>query len=243
MERLFLRTAVQAGRLLKLCVRRMHISTLSSDGQITNINKFCDGNYFSKKLPFRIAIPEVPAAIATSNNKNSTRIDLPPLRISKLTEPNSKWQIGRQIKEPEFSHKSIIMEPVVQKSEMVLPGLQREEMFAHRMLVIRKRKMKVHQRKKRAKKLKFAWRKIVYQRWLRKETAFMDGLMLMLKQVEEFDPSKHIDLVFKELDAVPPENVLPPKWTLETHEREVMEQIEKMREEKRLLAAKKDVKK
>lgn len=67
------------------------------------------------------------------------------------------------------------------------------EKLAIRLIVIRRKKIKKHKRKKLRRKMKFIWQKIRTRRNVKKEKAFQAELIAKIKEAEAFDIQKYID--------------------------------------------------
>lgn len=66
------------------------------------------------------------------------------------------------------------------------------EKQAVRLIVIRRKKMKKHKRKKLRKRMKFQMETIRARRNLKKEKAFQEELLLKIKEAEAFDAKAHV---------------------------------------------------
>ncbi|RZF43261.1 hypothetical protein LSTR_LSTR001522 [Laodelphax striatellus] len=84
----------------------------------------------------------------------------------------------------------------------------KEEKHAVRMLIIRKRKMRVHKRKKWRKKFKEQIAKIEIRRKIKKEKEFQAELMGKVKEAEKFDPLVYV----KEKLAKANKEKIPHRW-------------------------------
>ncbi|XP_034192035.1 uncharacterized protein LOC117609596 [Osmia lignaria lignaria] len=83
--------------------------------------------------------------------------------------------------------------PFVDKS-FELPSMENvTEKLAVRLIVIRRKKMKKHKRRKLRRKMKFIWQKIRTRRNVEKEKVFQAKLIAKIKEAEAFDVQKYID--------------------------------------------------
>lgn len=74
-----------------------------------------------------------------------------------------------------------------------MPGVQNNvEKQAARLIVIRRRKMRIHKLKKLRKKMKFVWAKVRQKREAKKEKAFQAELVDKIKLAEKFDAAKYV---------------------------------------------------
>lgn len=109
-----------------------------------------------------------------------------------------------------------IQEPVIQQSiQDKLPSLDKSyelptmenvtEKLAVRLIVIRRKKMKKHKRKKLRRKMKFIWEKIRARRNVAKEKAIQADLLSKIKNAETFDVKAYVDekLAFIKKERIP----------------------------------------
>lgn len=146
-------------------------------------------------------------------------IDMPVGRISPLYEPMTRLPI-------EYDS------PLAEKSIDLPTSGEIFEKQAVRMIVIRRKKMKKHKRKKLAKKMKFVWQKLRLKRKQKKEKIFQYKLIQQVKRAQAFDAKNFIQ---KKLD------ILNKEWIPLTYRGEVLprEMIKQFLEEKK---AKKEAK-
>ncbi|XP_075238187.1 uncharacterized protein LOC142334222 [Lycorma delicatula] len=83
-----------------------------------------------------------------------------------------------------------------------------EEKHAVRMIVIRKRKMRIHKLKKLRKKMKFVRAKLRLKRKMLKEKLFNAELMTKIKAAEKFDPVLYASQKIKKANEV----IIPKRW-------------------------------
>lgn len=83
--------------------------------------------------------------------------------------------------------------PLIDISFQLPPTENILEKLAIRMIVIRKKKMKKHKRRKLRKRMKFKWAKIRANRNVLKEKLFQAELVAKIKQAQNFDPKKYIE--------------------------------------------------
>lgn len=125
------------------------------------------------------------------NSRNNIKKDEMPLSkyIPSMEEPNSL--INQLIKQDL---------PLIDTSFQLPPTENILEKLAIRMIVIRRKKMKKHKRKKLRKRMKFKWAKIRANRNILKEKLFQAELLAQIKEAQNFDPKKYIEEKFAILD-------------------------------------------
>lgn len=101
------------------------------------------------------------------------------------------------------------------------------EKQAARMIVIRRRKMRVHKLKKLRKKMKFKWAKVKQRRELKKEKAFHAELLAQIHEAEKFDAKQYVQSKLDILDNVR----IPSKWQGEILPESMIRQFMKEEEE------------
>lgn len=140
-------------------------------------------------------------------------IDMPIARIPPLHEPTKRSPI-------EYDS------PVPEKSIDLPTNGEIFEKQAVRLIVIRRKKMKKHKRKKLAKKMKFVWEKIRMLRKKKKEKKFQSALIWRIKKAEAFDAKQYVQ---EKLD------LLNKEWIPRTFRGEIIprEMIKKFRDQKR----------
>ncbi|VVC95945.1 unnamed protein product [Leptidea sinapis] len=94
------------------------------------------------------------------------------------------------------------------KDEIALPTIDREEKQAVRLIVIRRKKMKKHQKKKLWKRMRFRWARVKNNRKIKKERLFQSELALMVKQANEFSAEQYVTNKIQQANHVP----LPTRW-------------------------------
>jgi len=103
------------------------------------------------------------------------------------------------------------------------------EKQAHRMIKIRRKKMKKHQRRKWLKRFKFVIRKRRQRKNIWKEKLFQAELQEMIMKAEQFDPKKY---VAERLEVLTRERI-PNKWRGEILPEEMVRQFMKEKEERK----------
>ncbi|KAF7417791.1 hypothetical protein HZH68_000444 [Vespula germanica] len=152
----------------------------NNNGDICKTNLYFNIKFAPRTLNIDFELP-------MNNDIYKSIIDIPITGISKIENPNRYLPIHHEL-------------PVPNKS-MELPTIENTiEKQAVRLIVIRRRKMKKHQRRKLRKKMKFYWRKIKQRRELLKEKAFQAEQVTLIKQAESFDPVKYVNERLQELD-------------------------------------------
>uniref|UniRef100_A0A2A4JHD1 Ribosomal protein mS38 C-terminal domain-containing protein n=1 Tax=Heliothis virescens TaxID=7102 RepID=A0A2A4JHD1_HELVI len=94
------------------------------------------------------------------------------------------------------------------KDEIGLPAIRQEEMHAVRLIVIRRKKMKKHQRRKLWKKMRYTWARIKQHRRQTKEKNFQNALLAMVKEANEFQAEKYVADKIHKANHTP----LPTRW-------------------------------
>lgn len=79
---------------------------------------------------------------------------------------------------------------------------------AARLIVIRRRKMKKHKRRKLAKKMKYVWAKSKQRREWKKEKRFLNGLLSRIRGAERFSAEKHVNNIIKQAT----DEIIPKVW-------------------------------
>nr|WP_027250391.1 hypothetical protein [Planktothrix agardhii] len=94
------------------------------------------------------------------------------------------------------------------KDEIGLPAIRQEEMHAVRLIVIRRKKMKKHQRRKLWEKMRYTWARIKQHRRQKKEKIFQNSLLAMVKKANEFEAEKYVASKIRRSNHTP----LPTRW-------------------------------
>ncbi|CAB3254027.1 unnamed protein product [Arctia plantaginis] len=94
------------------------------------------------------------------------------------------------------------------KDEIGLPAIQQEEIRAERLIVIRRKKMKKHQRKKLWKKMRHRWARVKQQRRQTKEKTFQNSLLAMIKTANDFQAEEYVANKLQKANHTP----LPTRW-------------------------------
>ncbi|KAI4490511.1 hypothetical protein M0804_003455 [Polistes exclamans] len=158
---------------------------------IVSLSRNNNGDIFKTNFNFNIKFApktlNIDFELPVNNYVHKNIIDRPIIRISKIENPNRYLPIWRDL-------------PVSNKS-MELPTMENViEKQAVRMIIIRRKKMKKHQRRKLRKKMQFYWRKIKQKRELLRERAFQAEQIALIKQAESFDAAKYVNERLRELD-------------------------------------------
>ncbi|CAK1542415.1 unnamed protein product [Leptosia nina] len=95
-----------------------------------------------------------------------------------------------------------------QKDEIGLPAIDREEKQAVRLIVIRRKKMKKHQRRKLWKRMRHRWARVKKNRRIKKEKVFQSELAMMVKQAHEFSAEQYVASKIDRANHTP----LPTRW-------------------------------
>ncbi|CAH0587845.1 unnamed protein product [Chrysodeixis includens] len=94
------------------------------------------------------------------------------------------------------------------KDEIGLPSIRNEEIQAARLIVIRRKKMKKHQRRKLWKRMRYTWARIKQHRRQTKEKTFQNSLLAMVKQANEFSAEQYVNEKIQKANHTP----LPTRW-------------------------------
>ncbi|RVE46815.1 hypothetical protein evm_008523 [Chilo suppressalis] len=94
------------------------------------------------------------------------------------------------------------------KDEIGLPSQKHEEIQAARLIVIRRKKMKKHQRRKLWKRMRHRWARVKQRRRQVKEKIFQKQLLAMIKEADEFSAEKYVAEKLEKANHVP----LPTRW-------------------------------
>ncbi|XP_043260838.1 uncharacterized protein LOC122402265 [Colletes gigas] len=109
---------------------------------------------------------------------NKNKIEIPFKNILSIEEPLTQYPIRRDL-------------PLIDKS-LELPSSSNVGKFAVNLIVIRRHKMKKHQRKKLRKKMQYVWAKIRQMRNIRKEKNFQAELIAKIKEAQAFDAKAYV---------------------------------------------------
>ncbi len=80
----------------------------------------------------------------------------------------------------------------IEPTKEVYDPTQRQEKKAHRMLIIRRKKMNKHKYKKRCRKRRVQWRQREFERALKREAAFRQEIHAMLKEAKNFSAEEYV---------------------------------------------------
>ncbi|XP_049871955.1 uncharacterized protein LOC126370884 [Pectinophora gossypiella] len=94
------------------------------------------------------------------------------------------------------------------KDEIGLPSARNEEIQAARLIVIRRKKMKKHQRRKLWKRMRYRWARVKQRRRQVKEKIFQNGLLAMIKEANEFSAEAYVTGKIQKANHTP----LPTRW-------------------------------
>lgn len=148
-----------------------------------------------------------------TNGNLKNIIEMPVAKISPLQEPINRLPIQYDL-------------PILEKSIDLPTNGKIFEKQAVRLIVIRRKKMKKHQRKKLRKRMYFIWLKIRNKRNLKREKLFQAELIDKIKQAQAFDARVYVK---ERLDILNKERI--PR----TFRGEILpaEMIKKLRDEKK----------
>ncbi|XP_030028820.2 uncharacterized protein LOC115446346 [Manduca sexta] len=94
------------------------------------------------------------------------------------------------------------------RDEVGLPAVRQEEVQAARLIVIRKKKMKKHQRRKLWKRMRHRWARVRQRRRQIKEKIFQNELLALIKQANEFSAEGYVADKLERANHTP----LPTRW-------------------------------
>ncbi|XP_073959986.1 uncharacterized protein [Choristoneura fumiferana] len=94
------------------------------------------------------------------------------------------------------------------KDEVGLPSIKQEEIQAARLIVIRRKKMKKHQRRKLWKRMRHRWARVRQRRRQIKEKIFQNELLAMIKEANEFSAEQYVASKIEKANH----NPLPTRW-------------------------------
>lgn len=135
--------------------------------------------------------------------RNKNIIEIPFKKTPSMEEPLTQYPVQRDL-------------PVMDKS-LELPSTTNVfEKIAVNMILIRRRKMKKHKRRKLRKRMKYIWEKIRLTRNIKKEKLFQAELIAKVKKANEFDPKAYVnerlDILLKErIPKTYRGEILPPQ--------------------------------
>ncbi|XP_076637021.1 uncharacterized protein LOC143349555 [Colletes latitarsis] len=109
---------------------------------------------------------------------NKNKIEIPFKNILSIEEPLTQYPIQRDL-------------PLIDKS-LELPPSNNVGKFAVNLIVIRRRKMKKHKRKKLRKRMQYVWAKVRQIRNLKKEKNFQAELIAKIKEAQAFDAKTYV---------------------------------------------------
>jgi len=152
------------------------------------------------------------ASVAASSLHSQVSIELPTLNNDKVIETpavdNSQGQLPPKVYiNPMEEHRRVeIIDPPLRPgdaADTVIGDEQKDDneaakKWAHRMLVIRKKKMKVHRRKRLWKKMWTHWKKKFYGRQKKREIEFRTKLKEAVDEAEKFDAKSYARAYLKD---------------------------------------------
>ncbi|XP_023226544.1 uncharacterized protein LOC111627203 [Centruroides sculpturatus] len=130
--------------------------------------------------------------IGLSPSQSITPLILPYVEQKSKNEYKLPTSISRQI----IFHQDLTL--VIEKKDpdkvqnIQAPAQQIIKKEAARLIGIRRRKMKKHQLRKLRKRMYFVWERRRIKKEMRKERAFREELLAMMKEAEEFDAEKYV---------------------------------------------------
>jgi len=100
-----------------------------------------------------------------------------------------------------------------QKSDKIIEDAPNDfvniEKQAARLVVIRRLKMNKHKLQKLRKKMKFVWAKVRLRRKIRREKAYLDSKMALIRSAQQFDAKDYVASIIRKAKEEP----MPYKWT------------------------------
>ncbi|CAH2049661.1 unnamed protein product, partial [Iphiclides podalirius] len=101
-----------------------------------------------------------------------------------------------------------IIESNWRNDEIGLPPIRQEEKHAARLIVIRRKKMKKHQRNKLWKRMRHRWARVRKRRRQIKEKIFQNELLAMVRAANEFSAEQYVASKIERANHTP----LPTRW-------------------------------
>ncbi|XP_067617271.1 uncharacterized protein Pdhb isoform X2 [Eurosta solidaginis] len=174
-----------------------HVNLLSrhpyADSVTRVYNKKSVGTHFKTR---RLALLQT-----TMTRTPTSSIGDLPIKREIIESPRNKW----------LSEINDILDDIATPQEIHAPTsstISHGKIEAHRLIVIRRRKMKKHKLKKLRKKMKFEWARLRQRREMRKEKAFQAKLIAQIKAGEAFNAEKYVAEQLRQANEVP----LPKLW-------------------------------
>ncbi|XP_072747892.1 uncharacterized protein [Anoplolepis gracilipes] len=136
-------------------------------------------NTKSDSIKFIPGTLNIDFGIRTNGNLIRNIIEMPVTKIPPLQEPIKRLPIQYDL-------------PISEKS-IDLPTIGEVfEKQAVRLIVIRRKKMKKHKRRKLRKKMRFVWAKLRHKRNTKREKAFQAELIAKIKEAQAFDARAYV---------------------------------------------------
>lgn len=198
-----------SSHVLKECNNILHFSSVSKNAfTIVPLNAHIKFMPKTLNIDFR-------------NPESTTRKNINEIPLSKYIPPMEEPLIKQPIKQDL---------PLIDSSFQLPPTENTLEKLAIRLIVIRRKKMKKHKRKKLRKRMKFAWAKIRANRNIAKEKAFQVELLAQIKQAHMFDAQKYVEGRLAILDK----EILPKSYRGEILPMEMIKKFIQQKIQKRI---------
>lgn len=202
---------------------RLHSTRLLKDESVI---KYCSSYHFQylagdptevgRQIKFIPKTLNVDFGISINDNMKKNIIETPLRKIPCLEEPTSKRPAYEDL-------------PIITNKPHECPTTENStEKLAVRLIVIRRKKMKKHKRKKLRRKMYHIWAKLRLRRALKREKEFQAELLAQIHEAEKFDPHAYVKEKFDQLDK----QYLPLTWRGEVLPKEMIKQFIKEKQEK-----------
>ncbi|CRL06342.1 CLUMA_CG018900, isoform A [Clunio marinus] len=222
-----LKSATSCTKLISITLRNLSVSskpttTLNSDYSIHLINNVNIDNTKSAKQNTNV-IKDIGINGPLWRRKEIFEIPL----TNKIIE--NPTQVNKVIEDVNKIDKSIEL-PMHDNRIVDDNGKQAAK---HGMIMIRRRKMRKHKRRKLKKKMKFLWLKVTQRRELRKEKAFRAELLDQIREAEKFSAEEYVADRIRQATETP----IPRFWKSKRYPKDLirgfMEEEERKKEEKK----------
>ncbi|XP_029175965.1 uncharacterized protein LOC114944284 [Nylanderia fulva] len=172
---------IAVGRISTVAATRYSTHQLNCDVifRLTSNNHGIPDSTKSDGIKFIPGTLNIDFGIRTNRNLIRNIIEMPVAKIPPLQEPVKRLPIQYDV-------------PTLEKSIDLPTSGQIFEKQAVRLIVIRRKKMKKHKRRKLRKKMKFVWAKLRHKRNVKREKLFQAGLIDKIKQAQAFDAKEYV---------------------------------------------------
>lgn len=174
------------------------------------------GNNLETRIKFAPRTLNIDLGIPAIDGIVRNIIEVPFKKMPTMEEPKSPLPVVKDL-------------PLSDKTIELPTNEGTHEKLAKSMILIRRKKIKKHKRKKLRKKMQFEWAKVRARRNIKKEKIFQTELIAMVEKVHEFNAKDYVANRLAELDK----EVLPKTWRGEILPANTIRQFMKEREEKK----------